>query len=109
MTYNIKEKFETNTYFDGDVIRWISNDRVPPKDVIEDFFANGLITAEQKEYADNTRTIETAQFIEEYKKAQANRTPEQIEAERVAVRQAFYSWENPVNIFRKWKNIVFIF
>jgi len=99
MTYNTQEKFETNTYFDGDVIRWISNNSVPPKDIVEQFFENGFITAEQKEYADNTRDIETAQFIEEYKKAQANRTPAQIEAEKAAVREAFYSWENPINIF----------
>tara|TARA_B100001093_G_scaffold517701_1_gene600073 strand:- start:4165 stop:4479 length:315 start_codon:yes stop_codon:yes gene_type:complete len=98
MTYNTKEKFETKTYFDGDVIRWISNNRVPPKDIVEQFFENGFITAEQKEYADNTRDIELTEFLKEYKKAQANRTPEQIEAERKAVRAAFYSWENPVNI-----------
>jgi len=98
MTYNTKEKFETKTYFDGDVIRWISNNRVPPKDIVEQFFENGFITAEQKEYADNTRDIELTEFLKEYKKAQANRTPEQIEAERKEVRAAFYSWENPVNI-----------
>lgn len=98
MTTNIKEDFDKNTYFDGDVIRWISNNSVPPKDIVEQFFENGFITAEQKEYADNTRDIELTEFLEEYKKAQANRTPEQIEAERKAVRAAFYSWENPVNI-----------
>jgi hypothetical protein len=99
MTYNTKEKFMTNTWFDGDVIRWISNNSVPPKDVVEQFFENGLITAEQKEYADNTRAIELTEFLKKYKEAQANRSEEQKAMERAEVRAAFGKDVTVQNIF----------
>ena len=67
-------------------------------DIVEGFFASGLITAVQKEYADATRSRETMQFLEQYKKAMANRTEEQKAAERAEVRAAFGNEATIVNI-----------
>ena len=97
MSTKIQEDFSRTT-FEGNVIRWVSNGNVPPKDIVEGFFESGLITAVQKEHSDATRSRETMQFLERYKEAMANRTEEQKAAERAEVRAAFGNDATVVNI-----------
>ena len=39
-----KQHFE-NTYMDNNVIRWVSNDTVPPKDILAELCVAGYITS----------------------------------------------------------------
>lgn len=98
MSIKIQEDFKRTT-FDGNVIRWVSNGSVPPKDIVEGFYENGLITAVQKEYSDATRSRETMQFLEQYATAMANRSEEQKAMERAEVRAAFGKDVTVQNIF----------
>ncbi len=47
-----------DAYMDGDVVRWVSNDRVPFLDMVTDFATLGLIADFQVELSENTRKIE---------------------------------------------------
>lgn len=104
------EKFETgytaekitenfaDAYLDGDVVRWVSNDRVPFLDMLTDFATLGLIADFQVELSENTRKIEQTAFLKEYMIAQANRSEEQKEEERMMARAAFGPDAQVVNI-----------
>ena len=104
------EKFETGytaekitenfagAYLDGDVVRWVSNDRVPFLDMLTDFATLGLIADFQVELSENTRKIEQTAFLKEYMIAQANRSEEQKEEERMMARAAFGPDAKVVNI-----------
>lgn len=104
------EKFETGytaekiienfagAYMDGDVVRWISNDNVPFLDMVTDFATLGLIADFQVELSENTRKIEQAAFLKEYMIAQANRSEEQKNEERMMAQAAFGPDAKVVNI-----------
>ena len=104
------EKFETgytaeeiinkfaDAYMDGDVVRWVSNDNVPFLDMVTDFATLGLIADFQVELSENTRKIEQAAFLKEYMIAQANRSEEQKNEERMMAQAAFGSDAKVVNI-----------
>lgn len=104
------EKFETgytaekitknfaDAYLDGDVVRWVSNDRVPFLDMLTDFATLGFIADFQVEASENTRKIEQTAFLKEYMIAQANRSEEQKEEERMMARAAFGPDAQVVNI-----------
>ena len=104
------EKFETgytaekiienfaDAYMDGDVVRWVSNDNVPFLDMVTDFATLGLIADFQVELSENTRKIEQAAFLKEYMIAQANRSEEQKNEERMMAQAAFGPDAKVVNI-----------
>lgn len=104
------EKFETgytaekitknfaDAYLDGDVVRWVSNDRVPFLDMLTDFATLGFIADFQVELSENTRKIEQSAFLREYMISQANRSEEQKEEERMMARAAFGPDAKVVNI-----------
>lgn len=104
------EKFETgytaekitknfaDAYLDGDVVRWVSNDRVPFLDMLTDFATLGLIADFQVELSEDTRKIEQSAFLREYMISQANRSEEQKEEERMMARAAFGPDAKVVNI-----------
>jgi hypothetical protein len=104
------EKFETgytaekiienfaDAYMDGDVVRWKSNDRVPFFDMVSDFATLGLIADFQVELSENTRRIEQSAFLKEYMFAQANRSEEQKNEERMMAQAAFGEFAKVVNV-----------
>ena len=87
-----------DAYMDGDVVRWVSNDNVPFLDMVTDFATLGLIADFQVELSENTRKIEQAAFLKEYMIAQANRSEEQKNEERMMAQAAFGSDAKVVNI-----------
>jgi hypothetical protein len=87
-----------DAYMDGDVVRWVSNDNVPFLDMVTDFATLGLIADFQVELSENTRKIEQAAFLKEYMIAQANRSEEQKNEERMMAQAAFGPDAKVVNI-----------
>ena len=51
---------------DGDVVRWVSNDKVPFLDMVTDFATLGLIADFQVELSENTRKIEQTALLKRY-------------------------------------------
>lgn len=60
-----KQHFE-NTYMDNNVIRWKSNDSVPPKDILADLCVAGYISTETLYDSIATKNKEDAEFLEQY-------------------------------------------
>ena len=87
-----------DAYMDGDVVRWVSNDRVPFLDMVTDFATLGLIADFQVELSENTRKIEQTAFLKEYMFAQANRSEEEKNEERMMAQAAFGSDAKVVNV-----------
>ena len=85
-------------YMDGDVVRWVSNDKVPFLDMVTDFATLGLIADFQVELSENTRKIEQTAFLKEYMFAQANRSEEDKNEERMMAQAAFGPDAKVVNI-----------
>lgn len=87
-----------DAYLDGDVVRWVSNDRVPFLDMVTDFATLGLIADFQVEISENTRKIEQTSFLKEYMISQANRSEEQKNEERMMAQAAFGPDTKVVNV-----------
>ena len=87
-----------DAYMDGDVVRWVSNDKVPFLDMVTDFATLGLIADFQVELSENTRKIEQTAFLKSYMTAQANRSEEEKNEERMMAQAAFGSDAKVVNI-----------
>lgn len=97
MSYTV-ENFHKATILDG-VIRWNSNGRCLPKECCDELFEAGLIDSIICDETHHAREKETREFIEEYRAAQANRTAEQREEERLEARAAMGPGVEMVNIF----------
>lgn len=83
------------TYTDSNgFVRFESNDNIPFADYLEENHPHVDIEAH-----DEQRQIENAAFINEYIKAQANRSEDQIREERMEARAAFGPGETVVNVF----------
>jgi hypothetical protein len=87
-----------DAYLDGDVVRWVSNDRVPFLDMVTDFATLGLIADFQVEISENTRKIEETAFLKEYMFAQANRSEEEKNEERMMAQAAFGPDAKVINV-----------
>ena len=87
-----------DAYMDGDVVRWVSNDRVPFLDMVTDFATLGLIEDFQIELSENTRKIEESAFLKEYMFSQANRSEEEKNEERMMAQAAFGPDTKVVNV-----------
>lgn len=59
---------------DMDVVRWQSNDRVPPEDIRKQMLTDGLITQSCFDKSATAYEAETAQFLQEYIKSRRNMT-----------------------------------
>jgi hypothetical protein len=89
--------FEAEVYFDSktSVYRWVSNDRIPPKDAIVEYGIdqlpkyNGTLTSVM-------RDIEVKQAIEEYRAAMKDYTPNDVT--RAEMRNAFGEGAEVVNV-----------
>ena len=86
MSYAV-ENFH-NTFIKDGAVRWSSNGRCLPADCVCDLVAANLITEATAERTTDMREIELIEFFQEYRTAQANRTPEQIREERMMARGA---------------------
>lgn len=62
-----------NYYVSNEVVRWVSNDRIPFDDKLQEFVANGEITEYQFHSSSIQREIEVKQQILEWKESQKNR------------------------------------
>ena len=76
------------------VWRWKSNDRVPFDDMLE----LNNISPEVRAKCKAARDADNNVFFEQYRKAQAQRSPEQIAEERAQARAAFGPGHSLVNI-----------
>jgi hypothetical protein len=57
------------------VVRWKSNDRVPPKDCLDEMLSFGWITKQEFDNSNEERDIETKKAIDEYRKVMAEYVP----------------------------------
>ena len=101
----IKEQFKSGMVMHNSktgqdtVYRWDSNGQIPFSDMLNDFCELGLITQAVVDKSIEVRAIETAQFLESYKKAQSLRTADQIAEERFEARAAHGAGVELVNVF----------
>ncbi len=86
-----------HSYVVDGVIRWRSNDRVPFPDVVALAIHIGQSVDAAK--CDTARDAENADFIAAYRKARANRSPDQIAEERSEARAAMGPDCDMVNVF----------
>ena len=87
-----------DAYIENDVVRWVSNDRVPFLDMVTDFATLGLIDDFQVDHSEYTRKIEQSAFLKGYMAAQANRSEEEKNEERMMAQAAFGSDAKVVNV-----------
>jgi hypothetical protein len=85
-----------NTYTENNVIRWNSNNTVPPKDILADLCVAGYITTEILYDSIATKNIEDAAFLEQYV---ANRKKYGYSDEEKFEMQAAFAGEQVVDIF----------
>lgn len=90
-----KQHFE-HTYMDNNVIRWVSNDTVPPKDILEDLWAKGYITLGTLSDSITTKNKEDDAFLEQYI---ANRRKFGYSDEEKFEMQAAFAGETVIDIF----------
>ena len=90
-----KEHFE-QAYMDGDVIRWKSNDTVPPKDILADLCVAGYLTSEQLYCSIATKNKEDAAFLDQY--ISNRRKYGYSDEEKMEMRNAF-GGEEVVDVF----------
>lgn len=84
------------TYLENNVIRWVSNDTVPPKDILADFCVGGFITSETLYDSIATKNLEDAAFIDQYI---ANRQKYGYSDEEKFEMQAAFGGETVIDVF----------
>lgn len=94
----LAEQFEGATV-KGGVVRWNSNNNVPFEDMLTDFAEAGFIPFVTVGTSLEAREVDNKAFFAEYKKAQSNRSAEQIAEERFEARAAMGAGVDMVNIF----------
>ena len=82
----------------SNVLKWVSNDRCIPNDIMLDLLRYGMVNAVTVATTRIVEREETDRFIEEYKKNRANRSAEEVAEERYEMRAAFGPGETVVNI-----------
>jgi hypothetical protein len=90
----------TQTYFeetaDGQVVRWMSNDTVPPLEILTELFIAGYITREIHFNSMNAKRADDAAFLEQYV---ANRRKFGYSAEEKFEMRAAFAGETVVDVF----------
>ena len=90
-----KEQFQ-QTYTDNNVIRWVSNDTVPPKDILAELCVAGYITSECLYDSISTKNKEDDAFLEQYI---SNRRKFGYSDEEKFEMQAAFAGETVIDIF----------
>lgn len=99
-----KDKFDLHddfqkTWTEGEAIRWASNNKIPPKEFLEDWYTLGLITYNELEVSKNASREEMMKAIASYQNARANMTEEQKAEEAFERRAAFGEGVEVINVF----------
>lgn len=81
--------FNRSVQGDDGVVRWETNNSVPPEDVLEHWKRLDLITPATYERSKRELAAQTARYIEEYKQARLAMTDEQKAEEAFELRAAF--------------------
>ena len=92
--YTTQEYLDMTYTDDNAVLRWESSDRVPPSDIVDAFFGEGLIPFCVYAASTKTREEETAAIIENYR-----RNFRYSDEDLAEMRAAFGSGETVVNVF----------
>lgn len=98
MTKYTKQDFyidETKAEF-GPVVRWVSSNNVPPKDILQEFVDAGYITKAEREFSIEANRVEQAAFLEQYI---ARRQKYGYSDEEKFEMQAAFGGEEVVDIF----------
>lgn len=66
--YTTKEYLNVTYTDDNAVIRWSSNDRIPPRDIVDAFYKEGMIPFCVYAASTKAREEENAAFIENYRR-----------------------------------------
>jgi|TARA_R110000824_G_scaffold321345_1_gene508195 hypothetical protein len=94
------EYFGPKTYTDNlGVIRWLSNERVPPEEIVRVWVEEGFLDKADEPRFDAARDEDTKAFFAEYRANQLNRSPEQIAEQRFEARAAHGPGVELVNAF----------
>lgn len=88
--------FASQASFVDGVMRWNSNDRVPPEEYVDMAIKEGYPVDKAK--CDAARSVDLKAFLASYRKAQAERSPEQIAEQRMEARAAMGEGVKMVNI-----------
>jgi hypothetical protein len=83
-------------YMDNNVIRWNSNDTVPPKDILESFVEAGLISMAVLINSLDFKKVEDDAFLEQYI---ANRRKYGYSDEERFEMQAAFGGETVIDVF----------
>ena len=98
MSY-ILDSFKDTYFTDDNALRWKSNNRCLMSDAMEELFLADKVTEMVVRATKIARDKENEEFLEEYRKAQANRTAEEIAEQRAEARAAMGPGVDMVNIF----------
>lgn len=93
MTNKNADKFYVDN---NDVVRWKSNDSVPPNDILTEFLLADLICQEQVLRSMSARKIEDEEFLKQYI---SNRQKYGYSAEERSEMQNAFAGETVVDIF----------
>ena len=96
MTHTYTDRFyidETNDST-GPVVRWKSNDSVPPKDVLKEFLSLGLIDGTIFENSNSARSAELSKFLQDYRDNYRGPSQEEL----LEARAAFGAGTRVVNV-----------
>jgi len=93
-TFTNERGFKSEFYFDGSVVRWVSNDRVPPADCLKEMFRQGLVIESEMTASKKARDAETAAFVAEYRANYKGPSAEEL----FEMRAAFGAGETVVNV-----------
>lgn len=83
-------------YLENNVIRWVSNDTVPPKDILAELCVAGFITSECLYDSIATKNKEDAAFLDQYI---ANRQKFGYSDEEKFEMQAAFAGEEVIDVF----------
>ena len=102
MSYIIDQWNKGEVHFHGDAIGWKMQDgefRPLMSDALEQLFEEALIDQKIVDATNHARDAHDIESIEAYRKARANRTPEQKREEQFELQAAFGPGAKVVNIF----------
>ena len=97
---------EQDHYYDGDVILWKSNNRSPMSDMMGNWLELGLIDLSAFRATEKAREEQYNAFFDEYRKEQANRTPEELAEEAFELRANFDPGTVIVNVITGERTVV---
>ena len=91
-----KEKFYIDETVEAPVIRWKSNNNIPPLECLDAFLKVGYITKQEFDNSNEQRQIEVSARLEEYRKQMENYVPSA--EEQYEMRAAFGAGAKVVNV-----------